>query len=475
MISSLSFFRSFMLLITCLANSFTAFAASSNSPFTVNQITLKQITDDITFLASDELKGRGNYSKELNLAATYIANRFKESGLTGTKITAKQKMLQPYQIKKVTPETLSMIINEQPVAIENLAIVSTANAIKWQLPIDNKNNYFTLHQLNKNDKINLLLAELNNLGGNHVILTSLEHQNTFKQYQHYFQQGTTKLIQNDDDKSHASTIVMALTNTRIQNVKNIKIEAQNTTQTYQLNNVVAVLPGKTKPHEIILYSAHYDHLGVKSSNVDNSFSDSTISENTIYNGADDDASGVTAIINIAQYYAKQGRNARTLMFAAFSAEEIGGYGSQYFSTQIDPNTITAMINIEMIGKPSKYGAGSVWMTGMEHSNLGQLLNKALTKQNKKIHKDPYPEQNLFYRSDNATLAKLGVPAHSFSSSQLDNDHHYHQTSDDLSSINFSSLHKVIQTLILATEPLANGEVTPTRIDSRQVKTKGLIF
>jgi Zn-dependent M28 family amino/carboxypeptidase len=163
------------------------------------------------------------------------------------------------------------------------------------------------------------------------------------------------------------------------------------------------------------------------------------------------------------------------MFAAFSAEEIGGFGSQYFSKQLNPDAITAMINIEMIGKPSKFGTGALWMTGMERSNLGIQLNQALAKSGKKIHKDPYPKQKLFYRSDNATLAKLGVPAHSFSSSQLDKDQHYHQVSDEISSLNLPSMREVIQTLAVATQPLANGLVTPSRIDTNNVKEKGIIF
>jgi len=195
----------------------------------------------------------------------------------------------------------------------------------------------------------------------------------------------------------------------------------------------------------------------------------------IFNGADDNASGTTAIINIAQYYAKKGNNARTLMFAAFSAEELGGFGSQYFSKQLDPKTITAMINIEMIGKPSKFGAGTIWMTGMEKSTLGAQLNKVLANLDKEIYPDPYPEQGLFYRSDNATLARLGVPAHSFSSTQLDKDKHYHNVSDDLSSLNLPSLHKVIEILAIATQPLVEGTITPSRIDKNKVKHKGLIY
>jgi Zn-dependent M28 family amino/carboxypeptidase len=195
----------------------------------------------------------------------------------------------------------------------------------------------------------------------------------------------------------------------------------------------------------------------------------------IFNGADDNASGVSAIINLANHFTKLGNNERTLMFAAFSAEEIGGFGSRYFSNQIDANSITAMINIEMIGKPAVFGEGSVWMTGMERSNLGVQLNEVLAPKQLTIYADPYPNQNLFYRSDNATLARLGVPAHSFSSTQLDKDQHYHQVSDDIDSLNLPSMLKVIKMLAIATTPLVEGTVTPMRIDANNVSRKGLIY
>ena len=247
------------------------------------------------------------------------------------------------------------------------------------------------------------------------------------------------------------------------NTYNVKASATITEQA--LTNVVGILPAANTEHgkEIILYSAHYDHLGV------------TEDGKQIYNGADDDASGTTAIINLAQYYAKQGNNKRSLMFSAFTAEEIGGFGSKYFSQQLNPDNVVAMINIEMIGKPSKFGAGTVWMTGMERSNLGALLNEKLSAQNTEIYQDPYPEQGLFYRSDNATLARLGVPAHSFSSTQLDKDQHYHQTSDDINSLDLSSMHKVIESLAVATQSLVDSTVTPTRIDKAKVRAQGKIY
>lgn len=456
------------LFILCIASSNTTFAksihSSSSSP-TSNDISSAQVTKDITYLASDELKGRGNFSSELNHAAHFIAKRFIDSGLIGTNGITKQDMLQTYYVNRITPSVFTLKINDETIATKNLAIASTANSITWNISNGIKNNNFSLHQINKNDDMKATLSKLNNQGGNHLILINLTHQKLFQRYQQYFQRGVTKLVQDKNASSQGGTVAMLLTQTTVDEVINLNMIAESTKVTHELTNVVAVLPGKTKPNEVVLYSAHFDHLGF----------DSADQNDNIYNGADDNASGTTAIINIAQYYATQNNNARTLMFAAFSAEEIGGFGSQYFSKQLDPETITAMINIEMIGKPSKFGAGTLWMTGMERSNLGEQLNKALTNQNKKIHQDPYPDQNLFYRSDNATLAKLGVPAHSFSSTQLDKDQHYHQVSDDLSSLNLPSLHKVIQTLTEATKPLVDGSVTPTRIDTSKVKAKGLIF
>jgi hypothetical protein len=104
-----------------------------------------------------------------------------------------------------------------------------------------------------------------------------------------------------------------------------------------------------------------------------------------------------------------------------------------------------------------------------------LLNEKLSAQNTEIYQDPYPEQGLFYRSDNATLARLGVPAHSFSSTQLDKDQHYHQTSDDIKSLDLSSMHKVIESLAVATQSLVDGTVTPTRIDKAKVRAQGKIY
>jgi len=115
----------------------------------------------------------------------------------------------------------------------------------------------------------------------------------------------------------------------------------------KLSNVVGVIPGKSKPNEYVIFSGHFDHIGISSRNMQNN--------DSIFNGANDDAAGTTAMIMLAKYFKKLNNNERTLIFAAFNAEEIGGFGATYFSKQFDPAQVVAMFNIEMIETVSNWG------------------------------------------------------------------------------------------------------------------------
>ena len=418
---------------------------------TAEIIPSEQVIKDITYLASDDLKGRASFSPEIDKAANYIAKRFAEIGLQPLH---SESFLQTFTVSQIQPNTLSVNLNGEKISPKNTAIASTIEKLEWD------NNVAQVHIINKDDDMRTALRELNQQGGQHLIVIDNSHKKTFKAYQGYFNRGLTKL-----SLEHSGALVLVLRddNSVESKIEQYKVSASATITQQTLTNVVGVLPGKQSPEDIVLYSSHYDHLGV------------TEDGKQIYNGADDDASGTTAVLNLAQFFANKGDNKRSLMFSAFTAEEIGGFGSKYFSQQLNPDHVVAMINIEMIGKPSKFGAGTIWMTGMERSNLGELLNKNLVEINTQIYQDPYPEQGLFYRSDNATLARLGVPAHSFSSTQLDKDQHYHKVTDDINSLDLSSMHKVIETLATATQPLVDGLATPTRIDKAQVRSTGKIY
>jgi len=224
-------------------------------------------------------------------------------------------------------------------------------------------------------------------------------------------------------------------------------------------NIAGMIIGKSKPDELVIFSAHYDHIGILQ----------PINGDSIANGADDDASGTTAVIALARYFSKLNSNERTLVFVAFTAEEIGGYGSKYFSQQLDPDKIIAMFNIEMIGKPSMWGQNAAFITGFERSDFGEILQENLEGTSFQIHPDPYPEEDLFYRSDNATLARLGVPAHSISTDQIPTDPYYHTVNDEVETLDMANLTGAIRAIALSARSIVEGLDTPTRINKTEVK------
>jgi Zn-dependent M28 family amino/carboxypeptidase len=228
-----------------------------------------------------------------------------------------------------------------------------------------------------------------------------------------------------------------------------------------LANVVGVLPGKSKPDEYVIFSGHYDHLGISARNM--------VGTDSIYNGANDDAAGTTAVIMLAKYFKKLNNNERTLIFAAFTAEEMGGFGATYFSKQFDPKQVMAMFNIEMIGTESKWGRNSAYITGFDKTDMGTILQKNLEGTGFTFQPDPYPAQNLFYRSDNATLARLGVPAHTISTSKMDNEPNYHKASDEIGTLDMYNMTAIIRAIALSSKGIVAGKETPSRVDTSTLK------
>jgi aminopeptidase YwaD len=222
------------------------------------------------------------------------------------------------------------------------------------------------------------------------------------------------------------------------------------TQTW---NAVGRLPGSdpVAAKEVILLSAHLDHLGVR--NRPNAPADA----DSIYNGADDDASGTIAVLELAHALAIGPRPKRTIVFAFFGSEEVGGFGSRFFADKpVVPLTeVVANLQFEMIGRPDeKVPPHTLWLTGYERSTLGS----ALSKQGAKLVQDPHPQQNFFFRSDNIQFARRGVVAHTVSSFGLHKE--YHQASDEISKIDFAHMTDAIQSMIEPIRWLANSGFKP---------------
>ena len=228
-----------------------------------------------------------------------------------------------------------------------------------------------------------------------------------------------------------------------------------------LCNIIGVLKGTSKKYkeEWVVVSAHYDHLGILK----------PVAGDSIANGADDNASGVAAVLALADYFKKRKKHRRTIVFVAFTGEEMGLLGSTYFGEQLDVHNCVAGINIEMIGKTSIFGEKSAFLTGYHRSNLGEIIQKNLKRTSYTLHPDPYEKFNLFYRSDNASLAKLGVPAHTFSTCPIDTDSYYHTVDDELQTLNIQTITNTIAAIAIGTESIIQAKDTPTRIALKKIE------
>lgn len=410
----------------------------------------KVLVNDITFLASDKLQGRANFSPGIEAAGHYIQERFQAIGLKP--LADSDSLFQTVPVHQFNVKAVALSVNDKVVRQENIAAVGRISGNKsWDKAAIN------LVQVGLDEELKSVVSKLNKQGGEHLVIVPTKHKRWFNLYKDYFARGVTK-----SKKGEGGAIVMVLSSDLVINKLSLTLNIEHQVKT--LFNVVGVLPGSELADEFVVYSAHYDHLGTQIGTGDQ-----------IFNGADDNASGTSAVINLAARFVKQGKPKRTLIFAAFAGEEIGGFGSKHFARNIIPEKISAMVNLEMLGKPSKFGFGTLWMTGPERSDLLTLINAKLKPMAMQVYPDPYPEQQLFYRSDNASLAKHGVPAHSFSTTQLDKDIYYHQPSDEIKTLDLDSMDKVVESIAVFGRWLNMGEITPSRIELVDEPVVGKIY
>jgi Peptidase family M28 len=219
---------------------------------------------------------------------------------------------------------------------------------------------------------------------------------------------------------------------------------------WNTRNVIGMIKGRDDKlkNEAILLSAHLDHIGISA----------PVNGDNINNGADDDASGCIAVLQLARALAEDKHPKRTVLFVFFGSEETGGQGDQYFLDHppVPLKSIVANLEFEMIGRPDPaVKPGELWLTGYERSNLGPEL----AKHGAKLVADPHPGEHFFQRSDNFALARRGVVAQTVSSYGLHSD--YHRPSDDVSHLDFAHMEKAIHSMLEPVEWLANSDFRPS--------------
>ncbi len=212
-------------------------------------------------------------------------------------------------------------------------------------------------------------------------------------------------------------------------------------------NVIGAIwgPSGREAGEAVILGAHFDHVGIGRA----------VEGDSIYNGADDDASGVAVVLEVARLLAGEGPQARTVLFLLTTGEEVGLAGTRFYIDHpvVPLERTVADLQVEMVGRPDSLagGHGRAWLTGFERSTLGDALAEAGIA----LVPDPRPDQRFFFRSDNIAFARLGIPAHTLSSYNLHPD--YHRPSDEADTMDYGHMAEVTKSTAAAVRILANGE------------------
>jgi len=414
------------------------------------QVSAATVTRVVRALAADDMQGRGTGQPGGLKAAQFLASEFQRIGLQP--LPGSTGFEQVFPVYESAVASLGATLNGTAVPADKLLLFSNQPAVQWS----NQTPAVEVLVVGPDEKPMQYAGRIVRPDQNLLVLLDPTHADAFKRLQNISRQ--IRLRSMPAGSPYSCLVVLGAPANAKAGTKNFRfdVKAAMNQHVIELRNVVGVLPGRdsARVREKVVFSGHYDHLGILKT---------AVAGDSIANGADDDASGTTAVVALAEYFKQKNDNARPLVFTAFVAEEIGGFGARYFSQQLDPRQVVAMFNIEMIGKVAKFGPNSAFITGFDKSDFGPLLQANLTGSKFRFEPDPYPEQNLFYRSDNATLAQLGVPAHTISTDQIPDDKLYHSVDDEVESLDLTNMTAVIQAIAQSAGGIVAGRQTPTRI------------
>lgn len=430
----------------------------------------ENVRAELTFLASDAMQGRGSGTAYERIAAEYIGSQFRQFGLEpgGDADGAGKSFVQRVSLQ-------SSKFTEAP----TLTVTSGTNVQKWQYGRDFLASFVRAPRIS--GELQVIEPDAQFTKGAIVAFKLPDNAHQEQRQRAVFQAfgggaaavvvpetsankktreaGDARLPTIQPQRSgdaNASFALISLPqdsfNALTAMPPGVKVEFGGATESLDASatwNVIGVLRGSDPrtANEAILLTAHLDHLGVNDS----------LQGDKIFNGADDNASGCVALLELARVLSSGKRPLRTIYFVGFGSEERGGYGSQQFIAN-PPRPLTqivANLNFEMLGRPDpKVPPGNLWLTGYERSNLGPEL----AKQGAPLVADPHPGQNFFQRSDNYNLALRGVVAQTVSSYGLHTD--YHRPSDEVNKIDFPFMTRSLNALVKPIQWLANSKFRP---------------
>ena len=404
------------------------------------------------FLASDALQGRGSGTRDEAIAAAYTAAQFQSYGLKPAPGMA--GYVQPAVIpQRRLAGAASLSWGEGKTASDLTLFLTTGQPASGRLLVPASEDPAAL----KAQEGDVLLASgpapamawftaADKAGVKLVILRESEStRGLFADMG-----GEARLLRINPAKPHVRPALLSVSPALFDQLAAAKGQSLSFTPPAVIDapltthNAIGYLPGSDPKAGTLLFTAHLDHLGVRP-------------DGTIMHGANDDASGTVAVLELARALAAGQRPKRSILFVCYGAEELGMLGARYFGehSPVPLNEIIANLEFEMIGaQDPKLPEKTLMMTGFERSDFGE----ALKRQGFRVTADPYPEQHFFQRSDNYQLALTGIVAHTVSGWAVTPT--YHDASDDLAHIDLPFMTAVIQSLIEPARWLANTDFVP---------------
>lgn len=459
--------------VPCVALAQEADKLSSEQRAAIDSVTKGKLQGTVSFLASDEMKGRMTPSPELAIASRYVASRLQAAGLAP--LGKDESFFQVQSWPQMTlPSTAKLSVNGEAVRVLGVLAANTDDVTvsgtllsetdALQKPATDSSEEALcivldglplppIGQVSPARLQSFLSRRLVVLKGRDValVIVKCDSESRLPELASTLQGVPLPAM---EGRTVDVPVLLVLSDSLPEDAK-VRAEVPAATDSSaSVRNVFGVVKGSDPElsKTAIIVTAHLDHIGTRQFGPDR-----------INNGADDNATGVAAVLALAEAVAGlQQPPKRSIIFGTFWGEESGLLGSKaYAKAPLWPlDQTVANVNFEMLGRPEVDANGKAWMTGWKHSDLGEIMNRGSQRVGVEIFNRTDVGEMLYARSDNYSFVQKGVVAHSFSAGSLHSD--YHQPTDEWEKLDFDHMTRVSQGLLAGLLHLANQAETPQK-------------
>ena len=464
--------------------------AAANYPAALDSIGADDLKGDLSFLSSDAMQGRFTPSPELDIAAEFIASKFRAAGLEPggnqdyfqTAEMVSRRMPPLRSALRVYSATSLIVVPATGIRLRDVSAAAQIQrapilvvAIEDADKLKAANLKGKVVMVAQPDPDKLTDRQKTGLRAIHQALTSSDAALEVRIVRKSVAASQPRLLSSDQATEHRVPQI-SVVNERIWNIltrskiipkmsASVRLPAPED-RNVVLKNVIGILRGSDPVlrDTCVLLTAHYDHIGTGETAGPLAVSQPKDASDRIYNGANDDGSGTVSVIEIARALARiHPHPSRSVVFMTFFGEELGELGAQYYAKHpIFPAAKTvADLNLEQLGRTDSTIGKQVenaTLTGYQYSDVTKFLEQAGRETGIKVYEDKEASEPYFLRSDNEALARLGIPAHTIAVAYDFSD--YHAVGDEWQKIDYENMAKVDRMIGLAVMNIANSATAP---------------